>query len=70
MAWHVQNRGKKYCVINDDTGRSVKCYNMITEAEAHSRALNSTKTGVRSKVSALKKKVGPRGKTKVLWKQK
>ena len=70
MSWSVKPKGNRYCVVNDDTGRSVKCYKSITEAEAHNRLMNSTKSGTASKVSALKKRVGPKGKTKTMWKRK
>jgi hypothetical protein len=58
MNWAVKQRGNKYCVINNDTNRSVKCYSTITEAESHRRVLEASKSGVRSKVSALRKKMG------------
>jgi len=58
MSWSVKPKGKRYCVVNNDTGNSVKCYDSIVQAESHKNRLNSTRTGARSKVSAIRKAQG------------
>lgn len=56
MAWKVESRKNKYCVINTDTGKTAKCFTSITQAEQFRKAQGMSKATVSSQVSALKKK--------------
>lgn len=39
MPWHVEKRGRQFCVIKDGDGHNEGCHPTRSEAEAHLRAL-------------------------------
>jgi len=58
--WVLKKKGKKYCVVNVDTGKAAKCFDNITEAELHRRKMFTSKKTVTAKTTSLKKSVGPK----------